>query len=58
MLHPSRSDDRKGVGSIPTSKLSRFGISGEDKCNSLLNAALAAGSDDDMTAIFVCTKEE
>ena len=32
--------------------------SGEDKCNSILDAALVAGSDDDMTAIFVCTKEE
>ena len=32
--------------------------SGEDKCNSILDAALVAGSDDDMTAIFVCAKEE
>lgn len=32
--------------------------SGEDKCNSILDAALAAGSDDDMTAILVCAKEE
>lgn len=32
--------------------------SGEDKCNSILDAALAAGSDDDMTAILVCMKEE
>ena len=32
--------------------------SGEDKCNSILDATLVAGSDDDMTAIFVCAKEE
>ena len=32
--------------------------SGEDKCNSILDAALAASSDDDMTAILVCAKEE
>ena len=32
--------------------------SGEDKCNSILDAALAAGSDDDMTVILVCAKEE
>lgn len=29
----------------------------EDKCNNILNAALAAGSDDDMTVILVCVKE-
>jgi serine/threonine protein phosphatase PrpC len=32
--------------------------SGENKCNSILDAALAAGSDDDMTAIIICAKEE
>lgn len=34
-----------------------YGSSGEDKCNSILDAALVAGSDDDMTAILVCAKE-
>lgn len=32
--------------------------SGEDKCKSILDIATAAGSDDDMTVIFVCMKEE
>lgn len=32
--------------------------SGEDKCKCILDAALAAGSDDDMTVILVCVKEE
>ena len=31
--------------------------SGEDKCNNILNAALTAGSDDDMTVILICVKE-
>ena len=34
-----------------------YGSSGEDKFNSILDAALVAGSDDDMTAILVCAKE-
>lgn len=32
--------------------------SGEDKCNYILDAALAGGSEDDMTAILICMKEE
>lgn len=32
--------------------------SGEEKCNSILDVALAAGSEDDMTVILVCMKEE
>ena len=32
--------------------------SGEDKCNRILESALAAGSDDDMTVILICMKEE
>ena len=31
--------------------------SGEEKCNRILDAALAAGSEDDMTVILVCMKE-
>lgn len=32
--------------------------SGQDKCSDILEAALSAGSDDDMTVILVCKKEE
>lgn len=32
--------------------------SGEEKCRSLLNAALAAGSEDDMTVVLVCMEED
>ena len=32
--------------------------SGEDKCHSILEAALAAGSQDDMTVILICMKEK
>lgn len=33
-------------------------LSGEEKCNRILEAALEAGSDDDMTVVLVCMKEE
>lgn len=32
-------------------------FSGEDKCKYILDAALAAGSEDDMTVILICMKE-
>ena len=32
--------------------------SGEDKCNSILDAAYTAGSEDDMTVILINMKEE
>lgn len=32
--------------------------SGEDKCNSIIDAALAAGSEDDMTVILICMNED
>lgn len=33
-------------------------LSGAEKCNRIVDAAIAAGSDDDMTVILICAKEE